>query len=293
MAQDGHSHAEQAVYAALWDGGSPDSDGNRTITIGFGRLSRIARLSENNCRLNARSLVRKLAIEEIGEENSRASIGKTYRVFSYSAILQRRKAAGLEWVLRTKGVAFVRPDGTPLNDTTEASVSVPPTVSIPGTETIAGIEKEPGPPTESGPAPPTESVPPYRNVFRKEEEEVKTSSSLIEQTARKHGIVLDDDIVRRIQKNCKLNEPSATEQEIAYMLNVKINQLKSSRSIENMPALLVKAVANLFPSNELQRYRSQKAREQAESREVARRILEDPEASDNDREWARAALGQE
>ena len=74
------------------------------------------------------------------------------------------------------------------------------------------------------------------------------------------------------------------------MLDVKINQLKSSRSIENLPALLVKAVANLFPSNELQRYRSQKAREQAESREVARLILEDPESSDNDRQWARAAL---
>ena len=154
MAQDGHSHAEQAVYAALWDGGSPDSDGNRTITIGFGRLSRIARLSENNCRLNARSLVRKLAIEEIGEENSRASIGKTYRVFSYSAILQRRKAAGLEWVLRTKGVAFVRPDGTPLNDTTEASVSVPHTVSIPGTETSSRYRKRTGSPYRIRTGPP-------------------------------------------------------------------------------------------------------------------------------------------
>jgi hypothetical protein len=283
VAQDGHSHAEQSVYAALWDGGSPDADGNRTITIGLGRLSRVARLSENNCRLNARSLVRKLAIEEIGEENSRACIGKTYRVFSYSAILQRRKAAGLEWVLRTKGVAFVTPDGNPIDDSNRV-VSVPHTGSIPGTETI------PGPPTESGPGPPTESVPPYRNLFRKEFEERKTSPSLIEQTAHKHGIILDDDIVCRIQKNCKLNEPSATEQEIAYMLDLKINQLKFSRSIENLPAVLVKAVANLFPSNELQRYRTKRTREQAESRASARQILDDPNSTEKDREWAQAAL---
>ena len=292
IAQDGHSHAEQAVYAALWDGGSPDVQGNRTITIGFGKLSRQARLSENNCRINTRSLLRKLALEEIGEENSRASIGKTYRVFNYSAILQRRKAAGLEWILRTKGVAFVRPDGTPLD-------VVPPTESgagpdsVGGPVSIAGNESAPDSPTESGPAPPTESVPPYRKLFRKELQEPKTSSpSVIENTARKYGIILDDDILRRMQKNCKLNEPSASEEEIAYMLEVKILQLKDSRSIQNLPAVLVNAVANLFPSNELHRYRAQKNREQIQSRELAQQILDDSGTSDKEREWARSILGE-
>src|SRR4051794_8059931 len=51
LAQDGHSHAEQAVYAALWDAGVPQADGNRTVVMGLGRLSRAARLSENNCRI--------------------------------------------------------------------------------------------------------------------------------------------------------------------------------------------------------------------------------------------------
>jgi hypothetical protein len=114
---------------------------------------------------------------------------------------------------------------------------------------------------------------------------------LIEQVARKYGIILDDDIVRRIQKTCKLNEPSASDEEIAYMLEVKINQLKTSRSIDNLPAVLVKAVANLFPSNELHRYRVQKSREQIQSRELAQTILEDPQASENDRNWVRALLG--
>ena len=47
-----------------------------------------------------------------------------------------------------------------------------------------------------------------------------------------------------------------------------------------------------FPSNELQRYRVHKAREQAQGRELARTILADPDATENDREWARVLLGE-
>ena len=77
------------------------------VTMGLGRLSKAARLSENNCRLNIRSLKKKLALAEVGPEDSPAGIGKTYKVYSYTAILAQRRAAGLEWVIRTKGVKFV------------------------------------------------------------------------------------------------------------------------------------------------------------------------------------------
>jgi hypothetical protein len=81
--------------------------------MGLGRLWKIARLSENNCRPNIRNLIAKLALEEISPENSRAGIGKTYRVYSYAAILERRRAAGLVWVIRTKGVvSWARRKGT-------------------------------------------------------------------------------------------------------------------------------------------------------------------------------------
>ena len=55
---------------------------------------------------------------------------------------------------------------------------------------------------------------------------------------------------------------------------------------------MLTAVPKFFqsPATELTRYRDEKGRQIKESREVARHILEDPEASDTDREWARAAL---
>ena len=52
------------------------------VTMGFGAMSRLVRLSLNNCRLNIRSLVRKLAIEEWKAEECEHKIGKTYLIYS-------------------------------------------------------------------------------------------------------------------------------------------------------------------------------------------------------------------
>jgi hypothetical protein len=56
-----------------------------------------------NTLLNIRSLTLKLALEEIGAENSRAGIGKTYRVFNYTTILERRRATGVTGGSAAKG----------------------------------------------------------------------------------------------------------------------------------------------------------------------------------------------
>ena len=77
--------------------------------MGFGAMSKLARLSLNNCRLNIRSLIHKLAIEEIRSEDCEKKVGKTYLVYNAAIIMRRRKAAGFEWVVRTKGVAFIDP----------------------------------------------------------------------------------------------------------------------------------------------------------------------------------------
>jgi hypothetical protein len=141
--QDGHSHSEHAVYTALWDAAQPHSPDARTVTMGFGAMSKLARLSLNNCRLNIRSLVRKLAIEEIGSEDCENKVGKTYLVYSGATIMKRRKAAGLEWVVRTKGVSFIDPKtgarllpkvGVSVSGTETVSDTV--SVSVTGTETV-------------------------------------------------------------------------------------------------------------------------------------------------------------
>ena len=106
-AQDGHSLGEQAVYQALWSAASAETSETRLIRIGYGGLQSLCGLDKTNCKDNIQSLIRKLAVEVAEPFNVEKSQGNAYRVFSPSAILKRRKAAGMEWVIRNKGVRFV------------------------------------------------------------------------------------------------------------------------------------------------------------------------------------------
>jgi len=109
--EDGHSLAEQAVYEALWKAALPIAEpasGDRTIRLGYHRLAQMTRLSWVSVKSNLRSLEKKLAIEVTGSENSATRQGKSYRIYSRAAILDRRKKAGLEWVRRSRGVELLR-----------------------------------------------------------------------------------------------------------------------------------------------------------------------------------------
>ena len=111
MVEDGHSLAEQAVYEALWKAALPvnePSGADRTVRIGYHRLAQMTRLSWVSVKTNLRSLEKKLAIEVTGCENSATREGKSYRVYSRPAIMERRKRAGLEWVRRSRGVELLQ-----------------------------------------------------------------------------------------------------------------------------------------------------------------------------------------
>jgi hypothetical protein len=115
-AQDAHTRAEQHVYECLWENAASYDAVSRTIMIGFGAMARLVGLSESNARINLRSLVAKLAVEEIAEYNCERSMGRTYRIFEPGEILRRRREAGLLWFMRrTLAVVFVDPvTGQPL-----------------------------------------------------------------------------------------------------------------------------------------------------------------------------------
>ena len=106
---DGHSLGEEVLYQALWKASSPESADARTIVIGWRGMSQLCRMTPKNCKINTQRLIRKLALEVLSPYNTPESIGTTYRVYSDEAILRRRRDAGLEWVVRSRGVEFVDP----------------------------------------------------------------------------------------------------------------------------------------------------------------------------------------
>ena len=107
-AADGHSPGEQLVYEVLWNEGTIETEESRIVTIGYGGLQELCRLDRTNCKKNLASLVGKLAIEIVGLYDVRTNRGNTYRVYSPSSILRRRRDSGLEYVIKTSGVRFVR-----------------------------------------------------------------------------------------------------------------------------------------------------------------------------------------
>jgi hypothetical protein len=106
---DGHSLGEEVLYQALWKAAHPESSETRTIVIGWRGMSQLCRMTPKNCKINTQRLIRKLALEVLSPYNTPESIGTTYRIYSDQAILQRRRDAGLEWVVRSRGVEFVDP----------------------------------------------------------------------------------------------------------------------------------------------------------------------------------------
>jgi hypothetical protein len=106
---DGHSLGEEVLYRALWKAAHADSSEARIIVIGWRGMSQLCRMTPKNCKINTQRLIRKLALEVLSPYNTPESIGTTYRVYSDEAILQRRHLAGLEWVVRSRGVEFVDP----------------------------------------------------------------------------------------------------------------------------------------------------------------------------------------
>jgi hypothetical protein len=72
-------------------------------------MSQLCRMTPKNCKINTQRLLRKLALEILSPYNTPESIGTTYRLFSDEAVFARRREAGLQWVVRSRGVDFVDP----------------------------------------------------------------------------------------------------------------------------------------------------------------------------------------
>ena len=124
-----HTTGERIIYEALWRSAQGDQV-SRTIQIGYDKLASLAYVNWKTARSCLKSLKEKLALETIQKENSNARLGKTYRIYSFTAILERRKAAGLEWVEKGRGVRFLKPGTVP------ASASVPVNTTVPVIKTL-------------------------------------------------------------------------------------------------------------------------------------------------------------
>lgn len=223
-ARDGHSAGEEILYQALWNCSMarPETEDSKLLTIGWKAMSRLARLTPRNTKRNCQNLIAKLAIEQLAGENSRESIGRTYRLYSYRAIEERRRAAGMLWVTRSRGVEFV---------------PAPPELiqpQDPGGERDREIIGDTGSQTilEAGQLP----VP-------------------IAQILREYLPDSDERAAMEIVRLCREKAPSASDEEIAYFFRQKAELMCRMGTVKSPWVFLKAAVPRCFEGDALRQLR--------------------------------------
>jgi hypothetical protein len=326
LAQDAHTRAEQYVYEYLWETARCLDEVSRVITIGFGVMARMVRLSESNARINTRSLIGKLAIEEYGDYDCERSLGRTYRVFNYSEILKRRRAAGLMWYMRrTLAVVFVDPTtGQPINtdgrkegigakgSNLGARSDLSPGLTLtpppgPNLSPEAGVNLAPDPGSKLGDEPGVKLTLPYREISRESTDRTTSSPvSALRQILAEYGPV-DDDAVTLLETSVHQVRPDATVPEMLHFIRIKGNVIrKRGSAIDNPIGFLLASVPKCFEGESFRQFRQghrgsqQQGREAQQSpeseieewRKRNQAILNDPEASEQEKGLARTALAQ-
>jgi hypothetical protein len=293
-AQDALTHAEECVYDFLWGTKNTARDDYRIAQAGYDRIAKAARVTKRNAALIVDRLIEKGFVRLETEADPLHRVARQYRVLSYRAALDELTLNGRQFVVRSgNGVLFVRAatvvvDPLTINPTTTVVADQPTTVVADQPTTVVATT------TVTVVVDPTTTVVATTTLLdnKKEQAERQSSSSLAD-VCRKNGILLDDAAERIIQKRCRTYDPIASNEEIAYFAEAKIDQLRQSRNIGNPVGLLMTAVPEYFvePAHEVQRYRASKAQNLAQGRETARKILDDPESGEQEREWAKSVLG--
>lgn len=261
--QDGHSLGEQALYDALWQAAQPYSADARIIMVGYRRMSELARLTVNNCKANIKALIQKLAVDEAAPFSH--SQGTTYVVYNFSAILQRRKAAGLTFYIRSRGVVFVDPEtGLPLTTSTHSKSGTPEKgwshpISIPESDN-KGI------PIADRSGVPEAVAHKERNTTS--QQVLGTSSTLpipedLIQTFHQILPAIDNDAITTIWNECRARVQDCTVKEIAYFARSKAVALNNGK-IQNPVGFLLAAVPKCFEGQTFQVFRQEEARRRQE-----------------------------
>lgn len=282
LVQHGHSPAEQLLYQALWNHGAALADGSRQITAGYRELGYMTNLNDKTIKYNLQSLQTKLAIQTLAPENTFTRTGRTYKVFSYDQILQRRSQAGLVWVKKTKGVEFVL-----FNDDTQAADGEYTTAPRRATVVLhSSATRRPDIrdiPQESEPTVPESStgtmgsigtdtgVPATRQLGREKETFSGTTTPTADlplnltKTLSRIFPAIDHSAVENLWKECWSRAADCTSDEVIYFVNQKLPIARSGR-IQNPVGFLIATVPKCFEGETFQIFRQEQARRKEEQR---------------------------
>lgn len=280
LSQDGHSAGEEMLYRVLWEEGRPETAnplGSRLVRIGYAELANKARLHKANVRLNLASLTAKMAIEQNGDFNSRDMIAKAYRVLSYKEILERRRAAGLEFVIRQKNVVFVTESGDliplaglPLKNKSKQrtdGAQLPARTVHAVSETLPNSESH----TVSVPQPVGDTL---TGNDSRTGGDYNSDLSCVSKAFNTFWTV-DDVASEQLLRACRKIRPDAEAEEIAFFVVEKLELTRANRSINNPVGLILATVPQSFSGYSFEIFRQRRRESLRLAKEEAVRKAEE------------------
>jgi len=265
LAQDGHSLGEEAIYQIMWRGGRPESgdpNSSRTIRIGAADIGYKVNMAKKNVRQNVSRLFEKLAIEILEDFETMSSQARLYKVYSYKQILDRRRAAGLEYVLRNKGVVFCTPSGGEI-------VSSPAYGPTPGDETSI----RPAAPKRRRPSLPSSVVQfqqPITPAPSTGEDSESEELQIVSQALNRYWPV-DEPAAVQLLRNCRRVRADARPEEIAFFVREKLELTRQTRNITNPTGLILATVPQSFIGSTFEEFRKRMERQAALAAEEKQR----------------------
>jgi hypothetical protein len=292
IVQDAHTVWEQTLYDALWTAAAGDPNGPKTICAGYRTLAAQTRLGDKTIKRNLRSLEEKLAIEPIAEENSHTNTGRTYRVYSFREILERRRARGLEWVIRNRQAVLL--------------TTFPGATLTPGVSEAPGVKEATGDTMTRAPVvtvatPPVVSMTTHlekasgnteRTSSATEPASAEIVRALIDATGR-----CDDKAALDLVKDCRARVADITDEEIGELVR---REGKRMRNPKNPTGFMLRQVPLCCEGESFRAFRQSRQRQGREAPledpvETERRyraIVDDPNASEPEKRLALAILGK-
>jgi hypothetical protein len=275
LVQHGQSLGETTLYQALWANGRPETTETRVITAGWRSMKKLCGMTDKNCKRNTALLIEKLAIEQIGEENGHTRTGRTYRIYSFSNTLARRKAAGMEWAIWDRGRRFVQKDGSPLvarEPIADKTTTVVAQTTVVKATPVTVVNTTPVTVVNTTPVTVVKTTPVLIGTLLEIENKESSSSVIrdITDALTAQVSLADEEAARQLIRACRAFCPDASTKEILELIREKGDLMRSMGSVKNPIGFLLKSVAAVFDGEGIRSYRRQQlaADEMAKQREL-------------------------
>ena len=289
MAQDSLTHVEEAVYDVLWGPKrKADQEEHRTVRKGYAELASKSRVSKRTIQSVVDRLIEKRFITIVEPADIYHRKPTVYLVRGYAAVLAAQRAEGKTWVLRTgRGVFFAHR----LRLSSTVAVGISSTVEAATCSTVAPASMVAVEARSSSTVAPASTT---SLGIKKEPEGTSSAAATVVGERLRQIITIDDDAIAKIIASCRNVAADASAEEIAHFASVVIGKHRRNPKISNITGLMIGgAVAKYFspPASELASLRATRADKLRKEMELAREILEDPKAGDQEKAWARELIG--